>query len=73
MNPFVPATASVVLGTALGIGLSLQIQNLINTHAKDNCKAPLYSVVSLHNLLGETNYCVSNKVIYGPSNLNLPQ
>jgi len=70
MNPVIAAIAS---GTLLGFGATMVLQDLINVHISKSCNTTLNQIVTVRGVTGDAKYCISTKLLHGPSNLNLNQ
>jgi len=70
MNPVIAAIAS---GTLLGFGATMVLQDLINAHVSKSCNTTLNQIVTVRGVTGDAKYCISTKLLHGPSNLNLNQ
>lgn len=73
MNHPTSASAAIVCGTLLGFGLTLILQNVINIHVSKNCDTTLNQVITVSGVTGKVKYCISTKLLHGPSDLNLNQ
>jgi len=55
---------AVVMGTGLGMLLSVAGQKMINAHALDNCwRTPTRQLVYIHLFQGDAWYCVDKKYL----------
>jgi len=70
MNPVIAAIAS---GTLFGFGATMVLQDLINVHVSKSCNTTLNQIVTVRGVTGDAKYCISTKLLHGPSNLNLNQ
>jgi hypothetical protein len=70
MNPVIAAIAS---GTLLGFGATMILQDLINAHVSKSCNTTINRIVTVRGVTGDAKYCISTKLLHGPSNLNLNQ
>jgi hypothetical protein len=73
MNHPSPAIAAIACGTILGFGITLVLQDLINIHVSKSCNTTLNRIVTVRGVTGDAKYCISTKLLHGPSDLNLNQ
>jgi hypothetical protein len=69
----VQAVTAIGCGTLLGFGIVLVCQNLINIHVSKSCDTAINRVITISGVTGKSKYCVSTKLLQGPSDLNLNQ
>ena len=63
-NHMVDATLALVLGTGIGMLLSVFGQKAINEHYKATCNfRPNHNLVYTRGFLGDTYYCINNAEI----------
>lgn len=61
-NHFVDSCVAVVLGTGLGLLLSVGAQKLLNKHYQETCnQRPGHNLVLTQGFLGDTYYCINAK------------
>lgn len=61
-----PVFTAVLLGTAIGFASCIALNKVINARVKATCDLRLHQVVSIRTVVGETHYCVSKMVLFGP-------
>lgn len=61
-NSLLNPVLAVVMGTGLGILLSVAGQKMINAHAIDNCwRTPNRQLIYIHAFQGDAWYCVDKR------------
>lgn len=63
LSPFL----AVLLGTAIGLLSCAFLNKLTQQHTLKTCNRNLNQVVISKTFVGDTYYCVSRKVLYGPA------
>jgi hypothetical protein len=63
-NHFADSVIAIVLGTGVGMILSVIGQKMLNQHYKDTChEKPGHNLILSRGFLGDTYYCIENKYI----------
>ena len=58
------ATLSIVMGTGIGLLLSVFGQKMLNKHYQTTCKnKTTHSLIYTQGFLGDTYYCINNKYL----------
>ena len=61
---FTDSCIAIVLGTGIGLGLSIIGQKAVNQHYKNTCQEnPGNNLVLTRGFLGDTYFCINSKYI----------
>jgi len=61
---FADSCIAIVLGTGIGLGLSIIGQKALNQHYKNTCQEnPGHNLVLTRGFLGDTYFCINSKYI----------
>lgn len=61
---FANAFVAIVMGTGIGMLLSVAGQKALNNHFKSTCKTvPAYSLIRVQSFIGDAYYCVKDEYL----------
>jgi len=63
----------VVSGFALAFVLFNGLQYVVNQNVNKYCNVLLNKIITVEHITGTSKFCISRKVLEGPTNLTLPQ
>ena len=67
-NHMLDATVAMVMGTGLGLLLSVGVQKMLNKHYQATCHTrPNHNLIHTQGFLGDQYYCIHNAYITGKS------
>ena len=63
----------IVSGFAIAFVLFNGLQYIVNQNVNKYCNILLNRIITVEHITGTSKFCVSRKVLEGPTNLTLPQ
>jgi hypothetical protein len=61
-NYFIDSCVAIILGTGVGLLLSVGAQKLLNKHYQATCHdRPGHNLIYVNGFLGDTYYCINGK------------